>query len=234
MSQTKQFDFTPTDIAKLCAMQDTLNQMVHPEWTTQKFDWMFAIIDECREIKEHLGWKWWKGTYKVGLTEANKKQVQLEVIDILHFLLSSWIELGDEHYLLENFNTPYGPVELDYAVESTIRFAATGRDDWMGERWVKLAHGVGLTKQEIMETYVQKYVLNKFRQDHGYKDGSYVKEWEYEEWNEALECDTTYVMEDNEVLARTVLMIEGEGQDTTDETELYSRLKEMYTNRLNQ
>lgn len=226
----KKFDFTQEEVIKLCAMQYHLNSMVHPEWKSQKFDWMFAIVDECREIKEHLGWKWWKGNYKVGLTEANKKQVQLEVIDILHFLLSSWIELGDEKYLLENLNYPYPVGELDYSIARTIDFAASGRADHIGECWTRLAHTVGLTKQEILETYVQKYVLNKFRQDHGYKDGSYVKEWllPVSEHNGAPE-----LYEDNEVLTNVVSSILGSLGDATDETELYSRLKFWYDNRLN-
>ena len=228
MNQLKKFDFTQAEITKLCAMQDTLNQMVHPDWKHQKFDWMFAIIDECREIKEHLGWKWWKGTYKVGLTEANKKQVQLEVIDILHFVLSSWIELGDEKYLLENFNYTCGTVELDYAVARTINYAANGRADMMGECWVRLAHYIGLTKQEILETYVQKYVLNRFRQDHGYKDGSYVKEWTFEYG------DLILSREDNEVLAELVSDLSLANEATTDETVLYTQLKLAYTSRLNQ
>lgn len=233
MSLIKQFDFTSEEIAKLCVMQDSLNKMVHPEWTAQKFDWMFAIIDECREIKEHLGWKWWKGTYKVGLTEANKKQVQLEVIDILHFVLSSWIESGTAHYLLENFNAPCGPVSLDYAVARTLDFAATGRDDMMGECWVKLANCVGLTKQEIMETYVQKYVLNKFRQDHGYKDGSYVKEWLVSS-NITGNEEKDLLLEDNEVLTACIANLKKCGLVTTNESLLYTELIMAYTSRLNQ
>src|SRR5690606_33861732 len=81
-------NFTLEEVQTLLAMQDELNTYVHPEWKKQNFDWSFAIIDEVREIREHLGWKWWKEGYQVGLTEANRKQVQLEVIDILHFVLS--------------------------------------------------------------------------------------------------------------------------------------------------
>ncbi len=34
--------------------------------------------------------------------------------------------------------------------------------------------------------YVGKNVLNVFRQDHGYKDGTYLKEWNGKEDNEHL------------------------------------------------
>ena len=39
---------------------------------------------------------------------------------------------------------------------------------------------------ELYEIYVGKNVLNMFRQDHGYKDGSYIKIWQGREDNEHL------------------------------------------------
>jgi hypothetical protein len=38
----------------------------------------------------------------------------------------------------------------------------------------------------LYRTYVGKNVLNFFRQDHGYKDGSYIKVWQGREDNEHL------------------------------------------------
>jgi len=38
----------------------------------------------------------------------------------------------------------------------------------------------------LFEMYVAKNVLNKFRQDHGYKEGSYHKVWNGREDNEVL------------------------------------------------
>ena len=38
----------------------------------------------------------------------------------------------------------------------------------------------------LYRTYVGKNVLNFFRQDHGYRDGSYVKQWHGREDNEHL------------------------------------------------
>jgi hypothetical protein len=34
-----------------------------------------------------------------------------------------------------------------------------------------------MTWDQVYVQYVSKNVLNIFRQEHGYKDGSYVKEW---------------------------------------------------------
>ena len=39
---------------------------------------------------------------------------------------------------------------------------------------------------ELFRMYVGKNVLNFFRQDHGYKDGSYIKVWDGREDNEHL------------------------------------------------
>jgi hypothetical protein len=39
---------------------------------------------------------------------------------------------------------------------------------------------------QLYRMYVGKNVLNFFRQDHGYKDGSYIKVWQGREDNEHL------------------------------------------------
>ena len=41
----------------------------------------------------------------------------------------------------------------------------------------------GLNLETLYRLYVGKNILNQFRQDHGYKDGSYIKVWNGEEDN---------------------------------------------------
>jgi hypothetical protein len=41
----------------------------------------------------------------------------------------------------------------------------------------------GLNLDTLYRLYVGKNILNQFRQDHGYKDGSYIKIWDGEEDN---------------------------------------------------
>lgn len=230
---TGQIHFTVEQVEKLLAMQDQLNSYIHPEWKKQNFDWHFAIIDECREIKEHLGWKWWKDNYQCGLTEQNRKQVQLEVIDILHFVLSIAGKGGIDPIVVTNWinnsNNWYSNgwnEDINWMMQNAI----TESPD-IFEAWHLLAVASGLTTEQVIETYTQKFVLNKFRQDHGYKDGSYVKEWKFEHYigDDLL----PYFQEDNEVLADIVGMLQEEGQDTTDEHLLYKRLELLYNARLN-
>lgn len=232
--ETKQFNFTLEQIAGLVTKQDELNTYIHPEWKTQDFDWNTAIIDECQEIAGHLGWKWWKKGYKEGLTEANKKQVQLEVIDILHFVLSLDVQEGANIINMADWiNSPVPEGRNPEVTNDWLRCDAANGVVTL-RIWAELAHSVGLTEQEILETYIQKYVLNKFRQDHGYKDGSYVKVWKVNEpglhdSEDGVKC----FWEDNEVLAAEVAHMVIEGQDTTDELALYERLELRYNSRLN-
>ena len=41
----------------------------------------------------------------------------------------------------------------------------------------------GLDLESLYKLYVGKNILNQFRQDHGYKDGSYIKVWDGKEDN---------------------------------------------------
>jgi len=49
-----------------------------------------------------------------------------------------------------------------------------------------LLAGLGRDFDDLYRSYVGKNVLNFFRQDHGYRDGSYVKTWAGREDNEHL------------------------------------------------
>lgn len=231
MSQLiQQYDFTLEEVQKLFQMQDTLNSYIHPEWKTQDFNWGLAIVDECMEIHGHLGWKWWKKGYQVGLTEENRGQIQLEVIDILHFAISYAIQ--DEYsidFAAKNLNkVAYHYPDFTFALKAILESAA--HYNIALSLWVELATFCDLTKQQILETYTQKYVLNKFRQDHGYKDGTYQKEWGFQA---AVGLDN-YTAEDNFWLEQIVTRLRQGNHSTTDENLLYSELKALYNSRLNQ
>lgn len=223
------FDFSQAQIQKLLDMQDTLNTYIHPQWQQQNFNFGLAINDEVMEIHGHLGWKWWKEGYQVGLTESNIAQVKLEVIDILHFVLSYVYDGWDHNVVLDYFNDiMFNSEPLEEILDLNI--AERDNGTYMIEAWAALARYVGLTEHEILQTYTQKYVLNKFRQDHGYKDGSYVKVWALpiSEHNGA-----PVEKEDNEVLSHVVEQIKLQGGDTVDELELYNQLEFYYNSRLN-
>ncbi|MEH6593664.1 MAG: dUTP diphosphatase, partial [Halioglobus sp.] len=118
-------------------------------------------------------------------------QVQLEVIDIWHFGLSALFRDGKsietmaaeiEAQLLAHEPTGLGVRESTEALAlhslSTHGFSPCLFWD--------LLIASELDFDGLYSAYVGKNVLNFFRQDHGYKDGSYVKLWAGREDNEHL------------------------------------------------
>lgn len=55
------------------------------------------------------------------------------------------------------------------------------------EQFTSVCEMVGLSPKELYMNYVGKNVLNRFRQENGYKDGTYVKIWNGLEDNQVLE-----------------------------------------------
>lgn len=226
--------FTEEQVAKLLQMQDTLNTYIHPEWRKQSFDWHFAIIDECREIKEHLGWKWWKEDYQCGVTEGNIQQLKLEVIDILHFVLSISMQNHRAAYICTDWlNRDWYDGEDIEALSHKMLQNSVEHDSNELEIWASMAASLGMSAEEVMEVYTQKYVLNKFRQDNGYKAGSYCKVWQTK-YDMPDGESVVLSQEDNEILSAIVFDLGISGEDTTNETTLACALEVAYNQRLNQ
>lgn len=218
-------------VEKICAMQDELNCMIHPNWIKQGWCWQLAIADEVMELANHVGWKWWKdaGTPKFQITPENLKQVQLEAIDILHFLVSWHLDVseglsGRTHVIALQRGLDYGAQRKSkHDLLSLLRCVLTIEPWALGQ----LLDMLELTPEKVLEVYTQKYVLNKFRQDHGYKDGTYCKHWKVE-----LPDAEAETLEDNEVLELVVDMFKSEGE-TIEPERLYNGLKARYNARLN-
>ncbi|MFV0278711.1 MAG: dUTP diphosphatase [Parahaliea sp.] len=172
-------------LENMLAMQHRMNTRVHEHWIEQHFAWFRAIWIECGELVEHQGYKWWKKQ----LPDAD--QVRLEVIDIWHFGMSALFREGQSQAELaaaiaaevEDFR----PTGLDVveATEALARHALETRGFSPRHFW-ELMHAAGLDFDSLYTAYVGKNVLNFFRQDHGYKDGTYIKNWQGREDNEHL------------------------------------------------
>jgi len=148
-------------IVAMLELQDAMNTKVHEQWRIQGFEWYRAIWIECAELMDHYGWKWWKKQ------TPDKEQVTLELIDIWHFGLSLMMEQESED--VECFAS---------AVLSSKSFDLKG--------FVMLMRSIDLSFEDLYRHYVGKNVLNFFRQDNGYKNGTYVKNWRGKEDNEHL------------------------------------------------
>ena len=169
----------------MLAMQDKMNQKVHADWVSQRFEWYRAIWIECGELMDHYGYKWWKKL------DADMDQVRLEVVDIWHFGMSA---LFTEHETLEDIAelmvgqlNNYSPQGLDVraATEALAQDSLASKSFSIGLFW-ELLKATGMSFEDLHRQYIGKNVLNFFRQDNGYKEGSYKKLWRGREDNEHL------------------------------------------------
>lgn len=171
-------------ILTMLELQAAMNSKVSENWVDQGFAWYRAIWVECAELLDHFGWKWWKKQ------TPDADQVKLELVDIWHFGLSI--------LLLESYNE----VEIAAAVEQELSRATPSGDfredleaftlatlqskSFDVASFATLMAGIDLSFDELYTRYVGKNVLNFFRQDNGYQDGSYRKQWGGKEDNEHL------------------------------------------------
>jgi hypothetical protein len=172
-------------LINMLTMQHNMNTRVHEHWIDQNFEWYRAAWIECGELIEHYGYKWWKKQV------PDMAQVQLEVIDIWHFGLSALFTPGKSiEQIAEEIaaeladHQPTGAGVLE-ATEALALHTLQTRGFSPGRFW-DLMLASELDFDSLYSAYIGKNVLNFFRQDHGYKDGSYVKNWAGREDNEHL------------------------------------------------
>ena len=171
-------------IATMLELQDSMNSKVREDWREQNFEWYRAIWIECAELLDHHGWKWWKKQ------QPDVNQIALELVDIWHFGLSLLLLKDQSHEVIsESVVKAFDHVEAsgDFAInleEFTKNTLVTKDFDIYG--FVGLVKGIGMQFDQLYIAYVGKNVLNFFRQDHGYQDGSYHKQWGGKEDNEHL------------------------------------------------
>lgn len=166
--------------------------------------WRRCIYMECAELIDSFAWKHWKNIK----APTNWDNVRIEIIDIWHFILSLIIEEGaskseDFAFMADEVSSVSGfdafckeagtPDNADmYGILNDIELIihkCSGFGFDLGEllsAYFILAMKCGLNLEALYKTYIGKNVLNKFRQDHGYKDGSYKKIWGKLEDNEIL------------------------------------------------
>ena len=166
-------------------MQERMNRKVHPDWINQHFAWYRALWIECGELIEHHGYKWWKKQ------QPDWEHIRLEVVDIWHFGMSMRFDghntpqqIADEMLSELAGDTP-ADLPLLEAVEALVSCVLVERRFPLNRFWPVMS-AAGLDSDSLFAAYVGKNVLNFFRQDNGYKDGSYRKNWAGREDNEHL------------------------------------------------
>lgn len=184
-------------IKEMLELQHQLNAVINPDWKKAKNSWTRAIWVEAAELLDHIGWKWWKAQ------GTNVAQAHIELVDIWHFILSQFAETGDDmdvvaselhHRLFDqgrrvifirNKIHSLNEMNLLDRVEAMASLAASGND--CTAAFAACCEELELDWDELRRIYVGKNVLNLFRQANGYKQGTYIKDWNGAEDNVRLE-----------------------------------------------
>ncbi len=173
-------------LTEMLSMQDAINTQVNDDWRSQNFEWYRAVWIECAELLDHYGWKWWKKQV------PDMEQVSLELVDIWHFGLSMILETSDSvssaaETVLHHIESSEASSESDFKLllEQFVAHVLARKEFHFG-MFLRLTSLAGLSFDDLYLQYVAKNVLNRFRQDHGYKQGTYVKVWDGREDNEHL------------------------------------------------
>jgi dimeric dUTPase (all-alpha-NTP-PPase superfamily) len=171
---------------KMVELQHEFNKKVFKDYLKKNLNWNSAIIVESGELLDSLGYKWWKKQ------EPDMDNVKVEAIDLLHFGISDAIQLqydcsGEIDLTLiartfeDHFNNSNGYLD-GLSLNKLV-------DELNYNRWnrfivmKKIFEYLNMTNKDVYIAYIVKNCLNKFRQDNGYKDGSYIKDWKGKEDN---------------------------------------------------
>ena len=201
-------------------LQDEHNQKIHINWREQQYPFYRAIWLESAELLEHYGWKWWSQKPR------DLEQVYLEIVDIWHFGLSQLLmEEKSSDEILESIlsvsskNVSLEDVAFSKLLEAFVSHTLNSAS-FSVERFLTMSYQISFSFEDIYKYYISKNILNNFRQDHGYKDGSYRKSWMGREDNEHL----IEIIRDKSVLRELEL--------DRLENSIYSDLKVLYAKAL--
>lgn len=179
----------------MLGLQAKMNEKVNPQWVEAAYPYLRAVVVEGAEAMEHHGWKWWKKQ------ECDLEQLQMELVDIWHFTLShillkhqgneeaAFIELislcnQDNKVEFDNKTYHFSSLDTLQKLELTVGLACAERISV--PLFQALLTDCHMDWNDLFCQYVGKNVLNFFRQDNGYKEGTYEKVWDGKEDNEHL------------------------------------------------
>ena len=220
-------------IKEMFLMQQRLNDETNGEgWENgytkngKIINWKRCIYMECAELIDSFAWKHWKNIDAA----PDKDNVVIEIVDIWHFVMSYILEQYkgiktideiandvvsasgfrdfsghgggiEEHSLYEIVN------DIELLIHQTSGFDLDAgvllRD------YFRVAIKCGVNLDLLFTKYIGKNVLNKFRQDNGYKEGTYRKIWNGKEDNVVL----------SEILSRGIYGMDG----------IYANLQKAYS-----
>jgi hypothetical protein len=166
-------------------LQNEINLIVDPNWTETRNPFLRAAFMEMAEGIDHLPWKFWKHG------ERNLGQLQLELVDTWHFMISALIiqhdgdlekaasellALKDEDTI--QFDTNIYVIDTLTLIEKIELLCGLFIVRRMSfPLFFSIMIDCEMTFDDLFKQYVSKNVLNSVRQKNGYKSGTYIKIW---------------------------------------------------------
>ena len=189
-------------ILLMLQLQNTLNDATNGEkWVNgitkngKTINWKRCIYMESAEMIDSFSWKHWKSIHQ----EPDWDNMQIEVVDVWHFIMSLAIEnyaqnmkgqienLAIDISELSNFSKINKKIhhfalqdEVIAKVENIMLLTLVKESlniEKLIEEFFDLVVMCGLDLETLYRLYVGKNILNQFRQDNGYKEGTYIKVW---------------------------------------------------------
>jgi len=160
----------------------------------KQINWRRCIYLETAELVESYPWKHWKNID----ASPDYDNIKIEIVDIWHFVMSEALrsykieKLGsieDIASMITNMNEfdsfsqdtksevldTYAQVDI---VEEMIATLFCKKDvNSLVKSFLNMSSKLNLKLPELYKLYIGKNILNKFRQDNGYKEGTYIKVW---------------------------------------------------------
>ena len=193
----------PHKLEEMFLLQKELNDNTNGknwELGINKFDkeinWLRCIHMEVAELIDSTPWKHWKNIKDA----PDMNNIHVELVDIWHFLMSyvlsetnipKAVSLVNTHCIYEASEQ----LDIKLLVKETEKLSyialaiQTGNmPSFSGiERFIdqffRCCKISGLSFTWLQKLYIGKNCLNQFRQDNGYKEGTYIKVWNGKEDN---------------------------------------------------
>lgn len=174
-------------------LQDAHNRRANDNWIISGYPQLRGMLVEAVEALDHHGWKWWASQ------PCDFSQMQVELVDILHFLLSHVISACDgdleaaaatlvdcsdpglSSCIFDGREYLIGEGDIPQLLELVAAFAICRRINL--PLLEATFHACSLDWDAVVSLYTSKHVLAIFRQNHGYKEGLYTKTWAGKEDN---------------------------------------------------
>ncbi len=157
-------------------------------------DWRRCIYLETAELVDSYPWKHWKNID----ASPDYENIKIEIVDIWHFVMSEALRdykvngKGDiqtlsqdivqllhyQDFASDSIPKQLGVFEQIALIEVFMKTLFTSdKILWWVDNFLKMSACLQVNLGELYKLYVGKNILNQFRQDHGYKEGKYIKEW---------------------------------------------------------